>query len=170
MPWFYGLTWFSGLRVDARKCYRRPETFEKRLHSGACLNHCCLVSFQHPWRCQRLCTTALRRWERNRTRSRFHHQPSPKIRNPHRVNHPRSHTPAVQSPTRLTRPSRKPSKQWVMLLSGIFNLDAVHYLKPFIKSLKLNFVFLQLIGRETMIGLFLKILCVLFALKHLVYC
>lgn len=72
-----------------------------------------LCSLQHPLRCQRRVTTALKRWERNKTKSKSLHRPSQKTRSLHRWNNLRNLIPAIQSARQPTRTWRKPLKLWV---------------------------------------------------------
>lgn len=98
--------WFSGHGVEITKCCRRPRKFKT--------NPCFFLSLQYRWRWQRLGMTAWRRWERSRTRSRFHQQSRLKVRrSPHQINHPRNRAPSTWSPEKVTRPLRKLSKLWV---------------------------------------------------------
>lgn len=72
-----------------------------------------LCSLQHPWRCQRRVMMALRRWERNKTKSKSLHQLSQRTRSLRQLNHLRNLIPAIQSARQPTRTWRKPLKLWV---------------------------------------------------------
>lgn len=99
--------WFPGRGVEITKCCRRKGS--SRLTPVSFF-----LSLQCRWRWQRLGMTAWRRWERSRTRSRFHQQSRLKVRrSPHQINHPRNRAPSTWSPEKVTRPSRKLSKLWV---------------------------------------------------------
>lgn len=66
------------------------------------------------WRCRRRCLRTLRRWGRNRTRSRFHRPLSLKARSSRRINSPRNRNPAIHPYLPLTETWRRPSSLWVI--------------------------------------------------------